>query len=121
MYREYIRRAFQSADDNKITIGALVLEPLVIGAGGMLFVDPLYQRLLIDECRNRKIPVIFDEIFVGMYRLGVDSTRRLLKVNPDIACYAKILTGGTVPLAVTLATQDVYDTFLSDSKVLKKN
>jgi len=46
----------------------------------MVFIDPLFQKALILRCRKLKIPVIFDEIFVGMYRLGHESTRTLLQV-----------------------------------------
>lgn len=45
---------------------------MIQGAGGMLMVDPLFQRLLVKECQNRKIPVIFDEVFTGFWRLGVE-------------------------------------------------
>ncbi len=115
-YKAYLHSLFQEIHATKVEIGALVIEPIVIGAGGMKFVDPLFQKLLVLECKSRKIPVIFDEIFVGIYRLGHVSTYELLGVHPDIACYGKILTGGTVPLAVTLASDSVYNTFLSDSK-----
>ncbi|KAJ1639754.1 pyridoxal phosphate-dependent transferase [Pavlovales sp. CCMP2436] len=95
---------------------ALVIEPVVQGAGGMILVDPLYQRVLCEEARSRGLPLVFDEVFVGLYRLGVPSTSTLLGIRPDIACYAKLLTGGTVPLAVTLATEAVFDAFRGLSK-----
>lgn len=44
---------------------------VIHGAGGMMLVDPLFQRILIAECKERKIPVIFDEVFAGCWRLGV--------------------------------------------------
>ncbi|WFC99498.1 hypothetical protein MYAM1_002243 [Malassezia yamatoensis] len=124
--------------------GALVLEPLVMGAGGMLFVDPLFQRVLIDTVRSREdlfamqdpplrsnpapsparsdtdwkgLPVIFDEVFTGLFRLGWASGAQVLDVSPDIACYAKILSGGLIPLSVTLATEQIFSTFAqSDQK-----
>jgi dethiobiotin synthetase/adenosylmethionine--8-amino-7-oxononanoate aminotransferase len=83
----------------------------------MHMVDPLFQRVLVNECRNRKIPVIFDEVFTGFWRLGVETTTELLGCKPDIACFAKLLTGGMVPLAVTLATDAVFDSFSGDSKL----
>lgn len=120
--------------------GALVLEPLVMGAGGMVFVDPLYQRILVDVVRAREdlfamrdpplcahpvaetpkapastawrgLPVVFDEVFTGLFRLGFASAAEVLGTTPDIACYAKILSGGLVPLSVTLATEDIFATF----------
>ena len=49
-----------------------ILSLVIHGAGGMHMVDPLFQRVLVHECRNRKIPVIFDEVFTGFWRLGVE-------------------------------------------------
>ena len=63
------------------------------GSGGMLLVDPLYQRCLAAECRRRGVPVVFDEVFTGIWRLGALSAAAHLGVQPDIACYAKLLTG----------------------------
>lgn len=125
--------------------GALVLEPLVMGAGGMVFVDPLFQRVLIDTVRSsgdlfgltdapltppsslttpaaegewEGLPVIFDEVFAGLYRLGPCTPASTLGVTPDISVLAKILTGGMVPMSVTLASRSIFDTFnKSDSKV----
>ena len=97
-------------------LGALVLEPLVLGAGGMIFVDPLFQRVLIDAARARGLPVIFDEVFVGLWRLGMRTPSSLLGAYPDVSVYAKVLTGGLVPLAVTLASEDVFRAFEGTSK-----
>ncbi len=69
------------------------MEPLLQGANGMLLVDPLFQRVLAEACRARRIPVIFDEIFSGLWRLGSQSAWQRLGAAPDIACYAKLLTG----------------------------
>jgi dethiobiotin synthetase/adenosylmethionine--8-amino-7-oxononanoate aminotransferase len=112
LYQQEIERELGRHEN----LGALLIEPVCQGAGGMKFIDPLWQRTLIDYCRGRSIPVIFDEIFVGLYRCGVESTRQLLERDPDISCYGKLLTGGTVPLGVTLAREDVFDCFLSDQK-----
>ncbi|KAI9001549.1 onanonoxo-7-onima-8-eninoihtemlysoneda [Trametes punicea] len=130
-WTDYIERALQRLKNgNGLTIAALILEPLVMGAGGMIFVDPLFQRVLIDVVRGPAhadthrspsewsgFPVIFDEVFVGLYRLGLQTSSALLGTTPDISVNAKILTGGLVPLAVTLASDSVYRAFLSDSKV----
>ncbi|GAA5989054.1 hypothetical protein JCM10908_006286 [Rhodotorula pacifica] len=123
-----------------IHFGALILEPVVMGAGGMIFVDPLYQRVLVDTVRSNRqlfpassprddiptstpdwqgLPVIFDEVFVGLRRLGRVTASTFLgsATRPDIACYAKILTGGLVPMALTLASDAVFRSFWSDKKV----
>jgi len=126
VYREFIQR---SLDHIKTEIAALVLEPLLMGAGGMIFVDPLFQRILVDAVRSRSplvkpstegrwsgIPVIFDEVFVGTYRIGHQTAATILGVHPDISVYAKMLTGGLVPLATTLAREEIFEAFVGESK-----
>ncbi|GAV90148.1 Aminotran_3 domain-containing protein, partial [Cephalotus follicularis] len=83
----------------------------------MQMIDPLYQRVLINECRAQKIPVILDEVFTGFWLLGVESAAELLRSVPDIACFAKLMTGGIIPLAATLTTEGVFNSFLGDSKL----
>lgn len=103
-------------DGRECDLGALLIEPVLLGAGGMHLVDPAYQRALAAICRERRIPVVYDEVFTGFWRLGRESAADILGVKPDIASYAKLLTGGVIPLAVTLATDDVFRAFLGDSK-----
>lgn len=118
-YSSYISQQLSeySLSNNSEHIAALIIEPVIQGAGGMHMIDPLFQRVLVKECRNRKIPVIFDEVFTGFWRLGVESASELLGCLPDVACYAKLMTGGIVPLAATLTTEAVFDAFKSDSKL----
>jgi len=63
------------------------------------------------------LPVIFDEVFTGIYRLGHFNTSNLLRISPDIVVNAKLLTGGLVPLCTTTASQEIFEAFLSDQKV----
>ncbi|KAK9715528.1 hypothetical protein RND81_06G170700 [Saponaria officinalis] len=119
IYSSYISKAlseYSGKEQNK-WIAALIIEPVIHGAGGMHMVDPLFQRVLVKQCRSRNIPVIFDEVFTGFWRLGVESAAELLHCSPDIACYAKLMTGGIIPLAATVATEDVFKTFADDSKL----
>ena len=74
-------------------LAVCLLEPLLQGSGGMIMCDPPYQRQLILACRKRGIPIMFDEVFTGLWRLGAVSAAALLGVHPDIGCYAKLLTG----------------------------
>ncbi|KIY53797.1 PLP-dependent transferase [Fistulina hepatica ATCC 64428] len=115
VYRNHVEFALSNIST---PIATLVLEPLLMGAGGMIFVDPLFQRVLVDVARTRTpaLPVIFDEVFVGLYRIGMESTIPLLGVTPDISVNAKVLTGGLLPMAVTLANDRVFQAFLSTSK-----
>lgn len=62
------------------------------------------------------LPVIFDEVFTGVYRLGRFNTNTFVHAKPDIVVNAKLLTGGLVPLCTTTASQEIFDAFLSDSK-----
>lgn len=62
------------------------------------------------------LPVIFDEVFTGIYRLGRFSSSSFLQIHPDISCHAKLLTGGLVPLCATLASDSIYDAFLGTEK-----
>ncbi|KAL9224591.1 hypothetical protein vseg_000611 [Gypsophila vaccaria] len=119
IYASYISKALSDYSGNKQNkwIAALIIEPVIHGAGGMHMVDPLFQRVLVKQCRSRKIPVIFDEVFTGFWRLGVESAAELLHCSPDIACYAKLMTGGIIPLAATVATEDVFKTFADDLKL----
>ncbi|CAG8446153.1 9291_t:CDS:2 [Ambispora gerdemannii] len=117
IYEEHIRRILSSfIGSSEYQFGALILEPILMGAGGMKLVDPLFQRVLIDEVRRNKIPVIFDEVFTGFWRLGYRSGADLLGKKPDIATYAKLITGGLIPLAVTLTTESIFENFIGSEK-----
>ena len=133
--------------------GALLLEPVIMGAGGMIFVDPLFHRTLIKVVRDSAeifalatasdksiqtqtesrsgdwtgLPVIADEVFTGLYRLGRPSASSFLstdpalgkldlEIAPDISVHAKLLTGGLLPLAITTASEAIFNAFLSDKK-----
>lgn len=103
-------------DSGRVDLGALLIEPVLLGAGGMQMVDVAFQRALVLECRSRKIPIVFDEIFTGFWRLGEVSGATLIGCDPDVAAYGKLLTGGTVPLAITLASEDVFNAFKGSKK-----
>ena len=127
-YEALITRTIEEAVAKGQRFGALLFEPVLLGAAGMVFVDPLFQALLVKVVRQSSIlcpdtpngwtglPVVTDEVFTGLYRLGVPRVSELLNFNPDISVNAKLLTGGAVPLAVTLATEEIFDVFLKDDK-----
>lgn len=115
-YRRIITKQLESFSMNQV--GALIIEPVLLGAGGMRFVDPLYQKLLIQHCRSHQIPIVYDEVAVGMYRLGpVSAGVEILQETPDIACYGKMLSGGYLSLALTLATDEVFQAFNGPDKI----
>lgn len=98
----------------------------------MKMVEPWFQKVVykvnsrcidrqywyIDKvCLQRSIPVILDEVFTGFWRLGYMAGAKILGMRPDVACYGKLLTGGLVPLGLTLASEEVFDAFEGDGKV----
>lgn len=102
--------------------------------------DPLFQHVMVQvvrrigpamsgQCKSQNrtdamtasldwsgVPVIHDEVFTGMYRLGEMSSSHFLQVEPDIAVHAKLLTGGLLPLCTTLASESIFEAFLSADK-----
>ena len=142
IYRGYLDAELWRLRQEGHKFGALIMEPVLLGAGGMMFADPLFQRCLVEAVRGsdpsmdtaRKLeleatqkgeavdldwqgmPVVFDEVFTGLYRLGRFSAASFLGTNPDIVVNAKLLTGGLLPLCTTTASQAIFDAFLSDDK-----
>ena len=94
-------------------IAAIVIEPLVQAAGGMKFHDVDVLVELKNLSRRHNVLLIFDEIFTGFGRTGSMFACEQAGVAPDIICLGKALTGGTLPLAATVATDRVYNAFLS--------
>ena len=93
---------------------AIVVEPLVQGAGGMLFHDADVLRRLRALADEFDLLLIFDEIFTGFGRTGAMFACATTGVTPDIIALSKALTGGTLPLAATIATSWIFDAFWSD-------
>jgi adenosylmethionine-8-amino-7-oxononanoate aminotransferase len=96
------------------TIAAIIVEPLVQGAGGMRFHAPEVLRRLRVLADKHDVLLIFDEIFTGFGRTGSMFACDAAEAIPDIITLSKALTGGTLPLAATVATAKVFDAFWSD-------
>jgi adenosylmethionine-8-amino-7-oxononanoate aminotransferase len=96
------------------TIAAIVVEPLVQGAGGMKFHDASVLQRLRALADKHGVLLIFDEIFTGFGRTGGMFACDQAKIVPDIITLSKALTGGTLPLAATIATRRIFDSFWSD-------
>lgn len=97
------------------TIAAILIEPLIQGAGGMLFHSPEVLRFLRKQADHFEILLIFDEIFTGFGRTGSFFACEQANVIPDIITLSKALSGGTMALAATIAKEYIFDGFLSDS------
>ena len=95
-------------------LAALVVEPLVQAAGGMKFHSPDVLASVVELARRHGLLVIFDEIATGFGRTGTMFACEQAGIVPDIITLSKALTGGTLPLAATVARRHVYERFLSD-------
>ena len=95
-------------------IAAVVLEPLLQGAGGMRYYDPEYLRRARALCDAHEVLLVLDEVFTGYGRTGPMWASELAGVAPDLLCLAKGFSGGMFPMAATLATRAIFDAFLGE-------
>lgn len=95
-------------------IACFIYEPLIQGAGGMNIYDADGLTKLLKLCKQHNILCIADEVMTGFYRTGKMLASEYVKEKPDILCLSKGLTGGSLPLAITACTQNIFDAFLSD-------
>lgn len=102
-------------DQHQERICAMIVEPLIQGAGGMLVQDSRWLPEVAKIANEQDIPLIFDEVFTGCGRTGEFFAFQRAQVVPDIICLAKGLTGGSLPLAMTLCKERFYRSFLDDS------
>jgi adenosylmethionine-8-amino-7-oxononanoate aminotransferase len=98
------------------TIAALVVEPVLQGAAGMLLYDPAYVAEARRLCDEHDVFLVADEVATGYGRTGPMWACEHAGVTPDILCVAKGFTGGMLPMAATLATPRVFEGFLGDAE-----
>jgi adenosylmethionine-8-amino-7-oxononanoate transaminase len=96
------------------TVAAVILEPLLLAAGGMIVYPPEYLARAAALARAHGVHLILDEVATGFGRTGTMFACQQAGVSPDFLCLSKGLTGGTMPLAATITTAEVYNSFLGD-------
>ncbi len=117
-WEDHTRRQFEHMEaalqKHAHEVSAVILEPLVQCAGGMRMYHPVYLSLLREACDRHGVHLIADEIAVGFGRTGKLFACEWAKITPDFLCLSKGLTGGTLPLAVTLTREDIYAAFYDE-------
>ncbi len=97
---------------------AVIVEPLVQCAGNMRMYHPVYLQLLRDACNRHNVHLIADEIAVGFGRTGTLFACEQAAISPDFLCLSKGLTGGYLPLSLTLTSESIYQAFYDDYEKL---
>lgn len=101
------------------SLAAMIVEPMVQGAAGMIVSPPGYLKRVRDACADHDVLFIADEVAVGLGRTGKMFACEHEDVIPDLMCLGKGLSGGYLPLAATLATERVFEGFLGEFDLFK--
>jgi adenosylmethionine---8-amino-7-oxononanoate aminotransferase len=114
-----LKRLEEELDRRAYEIAAFVFEPLIQGAAGMLVHPPGFLAKAVELCRRFEVHVILDEVATAFGRTGKLFACEHEDVQPDFLCLAKGITGGYLPLAATLTTEDVFSAFLGQRAEMK--
>ncbi len=109
-----LRSARESIDRHRDELAALVIEPLMQGAAGMWAHSVEFLRAICEAARAAGALVIFDEVATGFGRTGKFFASEHADISPDLLCLGKGITGGYLPLAATLSTEEIFDAFLGE-------
>lgn len=114
-----IREAHEQLTKHRKSLAAFVMEPLMQGAAGMWSQPVEYVKALSELCRRNGILLILDEVATGFGRTGKMFACDHAAVTPDILCVGKGITGGYLPLAATLTSEEIFSAFLGEYKEFK--
>jgi adenosylmethionine-8-amino-7-oxononanoate aminotransferase len=106
----------EGLERDSASIAAVIIEPILQGAGGMKVHPPAFLRRVRELTAERGIPLIADEVLTGFGRTGTLFACEQGPVEPDILCLSKAITGGCLPLGATLATEEIHAAFLSEDR-----
>jgi adenosylmethionine-8-amino-7-oxononanoate aminotransferase len=115
----YIAMSIELVEQHAEQACGLIVEPIIQGAAGMIVHPDGYLKHLRELTRKHNILLIADEVAVGFGRTGRMFASEWEDVSPDLLCLGKGITGGYLPLAATLATEDIFSAFLGDFADLK--
>ena len=113
-YQNAVERLDKLLESHGDELAAVIIEPMVQGAGGMRMHSAEFLKTLATKVQERGILLITDEVMTGFGRTGKMFAAEHAGITPDIMCVAKGLTAGILPMSVTLATDAIYDAFLDD-------
>lgn len=121
-WEDYSRQQFSKMEailaEQHDDICAVIVEPLVQGAGFMRMYHPIYLTLLREACDKYDVHLIADEVATGFGRTGTMFACEQAEISPDIMCLSKGITGGYLPLSSVLTSEDIYQAFYDDYEEL---